>query len=154
MWPRILRDWPAGKSSEVCMSLRDNKGEKMSEGKLTKDQLGRRGFVSLLGGMCATTAVCSTVAAVALEGGAVAAKAAPAKPEFPAAGPVPDNDWSKRRWAFGSMRSAASAACAASRHARSRTRSPSIPMTFVPGWSVMCTSRVKINRASTPSPIR
>jgi Fe-S-cluster-containing dehydrogenase component len=78
-----------------------NKGEKMSESKLSKDQLGRRGFVSLLGGMCATTAVCSSVAAVALEGGAATAKATPARPEFPVAGPVPDNDWTKRRWAFG-----------------------------------------------------
>src|SRR5450631_3778965 len=79
----------------------------MSESKLIKDQLGRRGFMSLLGQVCATTAVCSSVAAVALEGGAASAdgaegaKPTPAKPEFPAAGPVPEYDWTKHRWAFG-----------------------------------------------------
>jgi len=44
--------------------------------------------------------VCSGVAAVALEGGAAAAKPGPAEPEFPAAGPVPDYDWTKHRWAY------------------------------------------------------
>ena len=76
------------------------KGETMSEDKPIKDQLGRRDFVSLLGKMCATTAVCASVGTVALERRAVA-KPTPAEAKFPPAGPVPDYDWTKHRWAFG-----------------------------------------------------
>jgi tetrathionate reductase subunit B len=73
----------------------------MSECKSIKDPAGRRGFISLLGKMCATTAVCSGVGTIALENLAAAASSASAKPEFPAAGPVPAYDWTKHRWAFG-----------------------------------------------------
>src|SRR5450755_4422924 len=73
----------------------------MSNCKLIKDQAGRRSFISLLGKMCATTAVCSGVGTVALESLPAAATPTPAKPEFPAAGPVPEYDWTKHRWAFG-----------------------------------------------------
>ena len=73
----------------------------MKEDKSIKDQLGRRDFVSLLGKVCATTAVCASVATVALEGAAAAAKPMLAKAQFPPAGPVPEYDWTKHRWAFG-----------------------------------------------------
>ena len=73
----------------------------MSEDKSIKDQLGRRDFMSLFGKMCATTAVCASVATVALEGAAAVAKPTLAKVPFPPAGPVPQYDWTKHRWAFG-----------------------------------------------------
>jgi len=79
----------------------------MSETNTCKGQASRRGFISLLGKMCATTAVCSGVGTVSLESLAAAASsaagpaAAPAKPEFPVSGPVPEYDWTKHRWAFG-----------------------------------------------------
>ena len=73
----------------------------MSECKQIKEQTGRRGFIGMVAGMCAGSAVCSSVAKAALESGAAAAKPAPAKPEYPVAGPVPAYDWTKHRWAFG-----------------------------------------------------
>ena len=79
----------------------------MSETKLIKNRAGRRGFISLLGKVCATTAMCSGVGTIALEDLRAAASSTPtptptpAKAEFPAAGPVPEYDWTKHRWAFG-----------------------------------------------------
>ena len=70
----------------------------MSDTKPTKQEMGRRGFMRLLGELSATAAVCSGVTAVALPSTPAAAKA---EPEFPAKGPVPGYDWTKHRWGFG-----------------------------------------------------
>ena len=73
----------------------------MSDCKLNKDQVDRRGFMGLLVKACAGTAACSGMAAAALEGGTAAAGPAAAKPGPAATGPVPGYDWTKPRWAFG-----------------------------------------------------
>lgn len=73
----------------------------MDENKPSKSEIGRRGFMCLLGKMSATAAVCSSVATVALESVPTVAQPEAAKPEYPATGPVPDYDWTKHRWAFG-----------------------------------------------------
>ncbi len=76
----------------------------MSETKLGKDQAGRRGFMSLLGKVCATTAVCSTVsrASRAESGAAPRRLPRPLRPAgFPRRARSPGYDWTKHRWAFG-----------------------------------------------------
>ena len=87
--------------------------------------------------------MCSGVGTIALEDLRAAASSTPtptpAKAEFPAAGPVPEYDWTKHRWAFGVdvTRCIGCLRCVEACKVENKS-----------------TSKAKISRASTPNRIR